>query len=757
MKEMFKISVRELVAFSFYAPDILPAADAELLRMGTKAHKMRQAVLEGAVEQSVRHIYEIEDNQVQVFGRMDVFTEAEIPEVEEIKLSHTVLTEVRPEHRAQAVCYAAMVAEENDFSFVKIIVCYVAEDGMELCRFEEKLCAEQLKSEMHDMLRTYLRYALREARHHKLRNESLKRLPFPFDSYRKGQRELAVQVYTAILRRKRLFASLPTGTGKSAAVLYPALKAMGEELTERVVYLTSRNTARQSPVNALTKMLEAGMDARCSVLSAKEKLCPSPTRCHPNDCPRAGGHFIRQEKAVSDVLNIKDRVWDDELIRAIADKYAICPFEFALTLTEIADVIIMDLNYAFDPFVRLKRLFQKQKNFTLLIDEAHHTVERVRESLSGVVDSRVLAEMRTEIGKKIGRKNAVYRSLTQVIRLLRELQRTENCLLDGTPEPIVSGVRNLLESAVHTPNANGAEFQELIQICLSFLYACEHQDENYAVLLECNGKERTLTLYCLLPAKEIKTVTERLKGSVFFSATLQPLQAMKRLLGGTEEDACFSLPSPFPPQRLRIVRKSINTRFENREHSAREIAEIIHQVLSLHPGNTIVFFPSYAYLNLVSGYLDIERLPDLWVQKRGMAEEERNTFLNVFEAEQPHKLGLCVLGGLFSEGIDLPGKRLVNAIVVGVGLPVPSIYNHVVREYYQKCFGDGFGYACRIPGIQKVLQAAGRVIRSEDDSGMVVLIDDRYDQPEYAALLPDEWVERSEDIAEAARFLEELE
>lgn len=756
MEEMFRISVRELVAFSCFAPDIMPATDAEALLTGAQAHRARQAEYEGQTEQTIRHVYELNGASVQVYGRMDAFVDGDIPFVEEIKLCRAMPTEARIEHRAQAVCYAAMLAEEQECPAVRISICYVNDDGIVQRSFEEEVTAEALRAEMHALLAPFVRFAIREAEHRAARDESLRALPFPFDSYRKGQRELAAQVYTAIQRKKRLFASLPTGTGKSAAVLYPALKALGNSLTERVIYLTARNTARQSPLNALRRMNERGMQARCCVLTAREKLCPAPTRCHPDDCPRAKGHFLRQGEAIDALLASGITVWDDGVIIAFANRYEICPFEFALALSEIADVLLMDLNYAFDPFAQLKRLFQRQKNFTLLADEAHHAVERVRESLSGVLDSHELGRIRTEYGKGYGRKNGVYRSLTTLIHALRDLEcPTGETTLKEPPEGIAAKTQIVLDEAIAALPAAGAGMQELIRICLPYLYAQEHLDEDYAVLLEKHGKERALTLYCLLPGREIGRVTKGLRGSVFFSATLNPLPAMKQLLGGSEDDACFALPSPFPPARLQVIRRNISTRYEKREESAAQIADCIHELLEHHPGNTLVFFPSYAYLNLVSGHLDTDRLPELWVQKRDMEETDRDAFLSAFENAKLPRLGLCVLGGLFSEGIDLPGKQLVNVAVVGVGLPVPSAKLNAVRACYQRHFGDGFAYACRIPGMQKVLQAAGRVIRSETDSGIVMLLDDRYQQWEYAAMLPQEWSVSGKSVACAAARLEE--
>lgn len=755
MEEIFKISVRELVAFSCFEPDIIPAADTDAMLTGAQAHRARQADYAGETERIIRHVYQIEEACIQVFGRMDAFVDGEIPFVEEIKLCRFPPEEARTEHRAQALCYAAMLAEEKGCEAVEISICYVNEAGEVQRSFDERLSAQTLKTEMNAMLAPYARFAVREFLHRQQRNQSLNALAFPFQSYRKGQRELAAQVYTAISRKKRLFASLPTGTGKSAAVLYPALKALGTGLTERVVYLTARNTARQSPVNALVRMSAQGMKARSCVLTAREKLCPTLSRCHPDDCPRAKGYYLRQGDAIEALLSMDAAVWDEQLILEIAQQYTLCPFEFSLALSEIADVILMDLNYAFDPFAQLKRLFQRQKNFTLLVDEAHHTVDRFRDNLSGVLDSRELGRIRADYGKQYGRKNGVYRSLTTLLHTLRNLECSGNeTVLGKPPEGIASQTQAVLDEAVAVVAQAG--MQNLIRLCLPFLYAHEHLDEDYAILVEKHGKERTLTLYCLLPGKEIGRITRGLRGTVFFSATLNPLPAMKRMLGGTDEDACFALPSPFPPERLRVICRRINTRFERREESAAQIAQIIHELLEAHPGNTLVFFPSYAYLNLVSGRLDIDRLPELWVQRREMGEEDRDAFLSAFSDGHTVRVGLCVLGGLFSEGIDLPGNQLVNAVIVGVGLPVPCARINAVRACYQTHFGDGFAYACRIPGMQKVLQAAGRVIRSETDSGIVLLLDERYHQWEYASMLPAEWQVSDGSIAQAALALEEL-
>lgn len=755
MDETLRISVRELVAFSYFQPDIVPAADASAMLAGTHAHQARQAQTEGQIEKSIRHVYEADGLKLMVFGRMDSYTDGDAPLIEEIKLAHDAPQEPLPEHRAQAMCYAAMLAAEEEREAVRFCVCYVDEAGRVLASFEEKLNAAQLECEMNALLMPYTAFAAREQRHILRRDETLRAMPFPYDAYRKGQRELAVQVYTAISRRKRLFASLPTGTGKSAAVLFPSLKALGEGKTERILYLTARNTARQSPLNALERTQAMGMHARVCVLTAKEKLCPNPTRCHPDWCSRAKGHYVRRQQAIDELLDQDVLLWDDACILQAAHRHHLCPFELALRLTELADVVLMDLNYVFDPFAQIKRLYQRKARTTLLADEAHHTVDRVRESLSGVLDSRELARLRAEYGKAYGRKTPLYRQLGGLVKALRQIaMQQDEERAEAVPDGVMPAAQSALDAAMAC--AGQAGVQDVIRLLLPVAYAHEHLDEEYAILLEKHGRERAVTLYCLLPGKEIAKITKGMRGAVFFSATLQPLPAMKQLLGGGEDDACFDLPSPFPPERLAVVRQRVCTRYEQREQSAQRMADTITQAVTCYRGNWIAFFPSYAYMNLVLSRMDTDRLPPLWIQQRDMTEEDRQAFLDAFDQADAPRLGMCVLGGLFSEGIDLPGDRLVGAAIVGVGLPVPSARVNAVRACYQQHFGDGFAFACRFPGMHKVLQAAGRVIRSENDRGMVLLLDERYFAPEYEALLPAQWRMQAS-VESALRQLEECE
>ncbi len=777
----FRVSVRDLVEFSYFPEDILPTAGMEDLWAGTRAHQARQKQQQGEVERPLKRQFCCLGESITVYGRMDAFTPGEVPLVEEMKLArpHSIPRAAFPAHRAQALCYAAIIAEEEGALQVRFRVSYVRESGQVLAAFEEQLDREALWEQLQGMLEKYMAFLLAERAHQQRRDASIEALDFPFPQYRQGQREMAAQVYTAIARKRRLFASLPTGTGKSAAVLFPALKALARGKTVKIVYLTARTTARQSPLAALERMVDQGLRARVMTLSAKEKLCPGFARCHPDDCPRAKGHYLRQEGAIREIEE-GGGIWTDQRILEAAQNHEVCPFELALALTERADVALMDLNYAFDPFAQLKRLFQKWRDMTLLVDEAHHLVDRVRENLSGSLDSRMLGDCRREFGKRIGRKHPYYGALGKLITALRGLsleeagpggrdegEQAEALPLDrqepeprereGTLAALPTEVQEaaqalclcgyeLLASPLPDPRVM-EDVSDTLRLCATFLSAAQRLDEDYAILLTHHGKERAVELYCLLPAKEIAKVTKRLRGTVFFSATMAPLSATKNLLGGEEEDACFALPSPFPAENLAVVRRRVNTRYLAREESGQQVAQSIAQVVSLRAGKYIAYFPSYAYLRLIARHLEEMELPPLLVQSQEMDEAGRQAFLEAFTVDERPKLGLCVLGSLFSEGIDLPGEQLIGAIIVGVGLPVPSLRLRTVQACYSQHFGDGFAYACRIPGMQKVVQAAGRVIRSQEDRGLILLLDERYYQREYAQLLPEHWRIQNESIA----------
>ena len=751
MEGIMRLSVRDLVAFSIHGEDILPASGNQDMLAGTKGHKAWQGKLAEGWKAEVPLSITItsEDIKFHISGRMDAFFDNEKPIIEELKLSYSTLTppaSPQPAHRAQAVVYGHMLCEERNIDTVIIRVVYVSEAGGLRAVFEEELTRQHLEAVFYDLLDAYAQWEATQRKHREKRNESLTQLPFPFSAYRPGQREMAIQVFTAIQKKKRLFASMPTGTGKSAAVLYPALKAMGQGITGQIFYLTARTTARQAALQALDIMRRKGMHVRSLTLNAKEKQCPRFTRCHPDFCERAKGHYIRLPAALDEMMEITD--WNGQAVMDMAQKHQLCPFEFALSLAEIADVVICDYNYAFDPAARIKRIFDWRTDLTLLADESHNLAGRAREMLSGICDGAQLKAFRKELNKVQGRKGRLYKATTAVMNLLRtiefEKEESERELLE-LPDRLIKSSENFLDEVMESfgdppPGEAGRLLGDMYQMAISFLSAAERGLSNYALLCTKQGKERSIRLLCLSVAEHLAEVTKKLSGVIYFSATLSPLAAMQKLLGGGEEDACFALPSPFEPENLLVLRHRVDTRYALRRQTAPQVAQAILKAFAAKPGKYIAFFPSYAYLKLVGAEL-VQCDPNLplLIQDSSMEEADREAFLAQFTADHQPLLGLAVLGGVFAEGIDLPGERLLGVMVVGVGLPMVCLEQEALRRHYEEALGDGFAYAYRYPGMHKVLQAAGRVIRSETDRGVVLLIDHRYFQRDYLTLCPPHW------------------
>ncbi len=751
MEGQIRVSVRNLVEFSIHGEDIFSVSSRQDMLAGTQGHKARQEGLGDGwqAETPLSLTAEAEGIPFLITGRMDAYCDADIPTLEEFKLCRSGEApprEALPAHRAQAAVYGHMLCAGQGKAAVRIRVTYVTETGALCACFEKTRGAQELEAEFLALLSAYAKWENLQRKHRAARDESLARLPFPFDRYRPGQREMAVQVFTAIRTKRRLFASMPTGTGKSAAVLYPALKALGQGLTGQIFYLTARTTARQAALQALDLMREKGLHARSLTLNSKDKQCPGFSRCHPDYCPRARRYFLRLPAALDEILQTAD--WNAQAVTDMAEKHSLCPFEFALTLCEIADVVICDYNYAFDPVVRIKRVFEQRSDLTLLVDESHNLASRTRDMLSGVSDGETLRNIRRMLGRASGRTGPLYKAITGVLRALREIRmedgvsETELTELPEGLQPAVQGLLEALAEAFAAPPQGeaGQALGELFLSAINFTAAANGDRQNYAILCRRQGKERSVKLLCLSVAEHLMEATRRLSGIVYFSATLSPLHEMLKLLGGGEEDACFALPSPFPPENLRVVRHRIDTRYALRRETAPRVAEAIVNAFAEKPGKYIAYFPSYAYLRLVAGELEIigPSLP-LLVQRSGMADDDREAFLARFTLDADPLLGLAVLGGVFAEGIDLPGERLLGVMVVGVGLPMVCREQEALRRHYEQTLGDGFAYAYRYPGMHKVLQAAGRVIRSETDKGTVLLIDKRYFEYDYVSLCPAHW------------------
>ncbi len=736
-----RISVRALVEFTHRGEDITPGGSLRDMQEGMLGHKARQAGLpEGwRAEVPLKLTLPLDGGETElvIAGRMDAFLDADVPVIEEIKLwqGEDLPEEPVPAHRLQAVVYGHILCVTGGAERLTIRVAYVDRTGAERRVFDEPMTAPACAEAFEELLGNWLRRRDLLLRHREKRDAALKTLAFPYETWRPGQREMAAQCYTAIRRRKRLFASMPTGTGKSCAALFPALKALGEGLTEKVFYLTARTTQRQGPLDALDRM--SSLPLWTVVLDAKERVCPmSPMRCDPEHCPRAKGHFLRDTEVIEALL-LRDR-WTGEEILAEAEAHALCPFELSLSLCEAADLVICDYNYAFDPGVHLQRIFDRCVPVTLLIDEAHHLEERLRDMLSGTVDGRRAAALRTEVGRRFGRKSPMYRAMTALLRAVDSIPADGQGegRLETLPEELTGAVENVLSAWPDClRDGEGIDgMKEFAGDLLRFLRAAGDTVTDHAALWE-GGRHPVVTLQALGVGGYFARMTESSRGAVCFSATLEPLADTRTLLGGGEEDACFSVPSPFPPENLLVHRVPVDTRYRRRGSSVRQIADAIAAMVTAHPGRYMAFFPSYAYMEMTAKQLDIP----FRAQRQGMTLEERELFILPFRLRTEPVLALCVLGGVFGEGIDLPGDCLDGVAVVGIGLPQVGVFRDSLRDWYAARGMDGFRYAYVLPGMQRVTQAAGRVIRSSSDRGVVLLLDDRYARADIRSLCPAHW------------------
>lgn len=729
-----RVSVRRMVEFSMRSGDILPVSIV-MMQEGGQAHRARQQTASAQVEVPVTWQGEAEGISCTVQGRIDLlWTDSTVPSVEELKLiqaSAPLPAEPLAVHRMQAVCYGYMLCAKQCLEKVIVRVSYVTSDGIVRISFDETLTKEEAEQEFMSMLTPFARWEALQHNYRINRDSAIASLVFPFETYRPGQREMAIQVYTAIARKKRLFATLPTGTGKSAAALFPAVKALGEGKTPQLFCLTARGTAQQPMLDVLARFRAQGLPLRSVVLTAKEKCCPCErVHCHPDYCPRAKGYYGREMQALMALCEMQSFTVQD--VHELCERKLLCPFEFSLAVCELADVVICDYNYVFDPLVMLQRIFGQGHPATLLVDEAHEVSERVRDSLSARLDSRTLRIQRRESGKIYGRSSPYYKALTTLLHALETLLPEDASTLESMTVP----VDQVLNAAGFEDIDSGEFLRDLFRFRSALLRMIETPSD-YRILLQAGKRERSLDLLCLNISSHLKSITEKLSGCIYYSATLDPLSAMRELLGGNETDALFALPSPFPPENLLMMQFSVDTRYQQRDESADLIAEAIWALYKARSGKYAVYFPSYAYLTLISERL-IAKYPDLElnIQARDMDDSARQAFLLRMQKENSPLMSLCVLGGVFSEGIDLPGAQLIGAVIVGVGLPQINERQETLRKHYEQTFGDGFAFAYRYPGMHKVLQAVGRVIRSETDMGTVLLLDTRYTENAYSRLLP---------------------
>jgi DNA excision repair protein ERCC-2 len=758
-----KISVGNLVEFVYRSGDIcFEFKGAARGNIGIKGHQQIQKSRgEGyQAEVAVSYVYEREGYRLDIGGRIDgVWQTSEGLVLEEIKTTTTSLTESISEglfiHWAQIKTYAYIYMLQHSLTEIGIQLTYYDVNTKDIKDFRLSYSLQDAELFFFDLIDKYFAFLVSLEERKVRRNMSIKSMDFPFAEYRKGQREFAVATYKAIERGERLFVQAATGIGKTIAVLFPVMKSISEGMCDKIFYLTAKTVGKSVAEQCFLLLMANGLNSLSVTITAKEKICFSPeASCHPDECPYAKGYYDRVKTAINEGLSLN--LLNREAIVDLAKKHAICPFELSLDLSLFVDVVICDYNYAFDPRVYLRRFFAEiQEEYVFLIDEAHNLVDRSREMFSATLNKSSFLELKKLVK---GKAEKIHRSLGELNRLCvgwRKELKSETARFDAAREVPVELLRELRKfcSFVDALMITGTDHDfkdQLIDLYFeaqSFIRISELFDSHFVFYLELLPQnDLKLKIYCLDPSEVMRQNLCRAKASILFSATLTPTRYFCELLGGSEDDRQWQIPSPFPIENRSIaVCREIVTLYKKREESLPDVVDYITKTIAAKQGNYLVYFPSFTYMNkaLELWKSNVANDWNVVVQERGMPEEERLDFLNTFLTDNlTTHIGFAVMGGVFGEGIDLVGNRLIGVIVVGVGLPQVSMEQELIRDYFEQKNNQGFRFAYQYPGINRVLQAAGRVIRTDEDRGVIVLMDQRFMFNGYSSLLPKEWADR---------------
>ncbi|MDR2515434.1 MAG: ATP-dependent DNA helicase [Christensenellaceae bacterium] len=756
---VFRVAARALVEEVLRRGDLQAGGSVSRLLQGAEGHRLLQA--EGGARNEVALVLTIArpDLSLTIHGRIDRLWESP-PCIEEIKTTglppSLIGEEDFPPHWAQAFVYGYIYASQNGLSSIAIRLTYLNPQSGERLSFTKEKALSELSAFFSSLVEPYLAFLRAGIHHQSLLAGEIAALRFPFPSLRKGQADLMQAAARCLQGGGRLLAEAPTGIGKTLSLLFPTLQALGRGEVNRIFYLSARGTGKAAALDCLCGL---GLNnLRAIELAAKEKLCPfARSYCENGACPNAKGYYDRLPEALAWVLRQKSP-YTMELLQKTALEHSLCPHEFSLDLSLHCEILIGDYNYAFDPRARLQRFFGGgRRQQALLIDEAHNLPARSREMFSAEIGSALFAPLeRAAKGAKNSPGAAELAAFLREVKACFAQEDKPSPFFEMEPPPFLEALQALF------PRINEENFSaeiEPLRECFwaaeAFLRCAGEGFKNSLALYSGEGRSWSVRLLCLDASPMLEEIYKKAKSVVLFSATLSPSPFYARLCGlpGAET---LALPSPFPAENLRCLHLPLEMRYSRREGGYAPAADAAAAfVKTKKRGNFLVFCPSFAYMQRFQIELML-RLSGakLFAQKQGMGEAERAAFLARFSAQSEGlQVGLAVLGGVFAEAIDLPGERLSGAVLLGVGLPQIAPENEALRWFFDERAEDGFAYAYVYPGLTRVLQAAGRVIRGEDDRGALLLIDERYGRPPYPDLLPPAWnplpVDGPKAIAEA--------
>ena len=746
MGKIHSVSVRTLAEFVMEKGDLMsPGASAARMREGVMGHQALQEMLpvNWQPEAQVSRDFAVNGEVLRVHGRADAaHIGVDVVCVQEIKTTTRdpglVMKYDYPVHWAQAEIYAALFCLNNGIDRAEVTLTYARLDGRRR-DYREEYALDTLVRLVEGYVRIYMSWICAVEDWKDRSRPTLDTLRFPYEEYRDGQREMALAVYRAMRRGTNALIEAPTGIGKTAASLFGALKALGRGYITAIFYLTARTTGRRAAEDALDRMRADGLKVRSVTITAKEKCCLLDVQdCM--GCPYASGYYDRRGDALKEAVNLQRL--DAEAIRELALRHELCPFELSLDISETADVIICDYNYAFDPRVRIKRYFDARSKAGLLVDEAHNLADRAREMLSAEISGQRLVELRRSIMRFEGKDSPMVQLMTELLKSLRCAEDEEPETVSELPEARIAAVQRFAEAAMELQSAEpevrefAFDAQWFVNVSKRFDPAC------YRVMLLPRDRWLTLRLWCFDPSRHMRRALSRVGGAALFSATLAPVSFYASQLGvDGEENETLQLESPFPRENLKVLRLPVSVSMKDRERTRHTVAQVIHAMAEAKPGNYIACFPSYAYLTqLFRYYRGMWPDEDVICQESRMTEAQRTAFIERFRPAPKRSLvAFIVLGGVFAEGVDLPDDRLSGAAIVSTGIPQLSYEREMLSMLLDDADDGGHDAAYTYPGFRRVLQAAGRVIRTETDRGVVILMDVRYRQEKYRELMPPHW------------------
>lgn len=756
---VIRISVRNLVEFILREGDLDnrkgTGTDAEAMQLGGKIHRKIQRSM-GAdyqAEVSLKTDVDCGDFLIRIEGRADGIIQKEPVCVDEIKgvlCELGQISDAQNLHLAQAKCYAWMYGKQNQKERMGVQLTYCQMETEEIKRFQFEYSSEELRIWFQNLVKQYEKWARFQIEWRNVRNGSIKNVQFPF-AYREGQKELVTSVYRTILRKKNLFIQAPTGVGKTMASVFPAVKAVGEELGEKIFYLTAKTITRTVAEQAFDKLKEQNLRMKVTTLTAKEKICfCEKSECNPDNCPYAKGHYDRVNDALFELLSTCDEI-NREAIEVQAEKYQVCPFEMGLDVSTWVDAVICDYNYVFDPNAHLRRFFSEgvKGEYIFLIDEAHNLVERGRQMYSAEICKEDFIEI-----KRMTKAEApkLSRRMEECNKALLEMKKEcENYKVwDNVSHIYLKLFNAVIEMETFLENCEDKNKREkVLEIYFTlknFMATYEKLDDNYVIYSEFQEDGKfILKLFCVNPATRLQEYLDMGNSTIFFSATLLPIQYYKKLLSAEKDNyAVYALSTFNIENRLLLNGVDVSSKYTMRDKVMyQRYARYIKSAIDGKTGNYMVFFPSYKYMEAVykafEPMLQGEEI-ECVLQSHFMNEDARETFLETFEEEREGSLvGFCLMGGIFSEGIDLTDEKLIGVLIVGTGLPQVCNEREILKQYFERIGLPGFDYAYLYPGMNKVLQAAGRVIRTEEDRGIILLLDERFRERRCIETFPREW------------------